>query len=288
MYGYTACSHMFLFVRKSRSHSTRIGDRFRQRHQQFYTLVHEPDMAEPFGDLDEVAPLPSPLQPQPISQLSTPTHTPTQGDYDKGRLPHPRAASKPPVDAQWERSQEQEKEREANIDKFAVLFSPSTPRASPVLQPATLPPSTEPGPSSTSAPLFDHPTRSSQPSRPPPRPHNPPSRPSSIVSTSSSDFGSFVGVSPTDDPLSAGFAVETSRPVSTRGDRTPHPQCEAFSRIVGTYLNVVYSSITTNVFFCDTVFGNTTYPIFIGPIDLWSQLLRYLHTRRKATVLSST
>ena len=79
------------------------------------------------------------------------------------------------------------------MDKFSTLFSPSTPRASPILG-TTIPlnPS-QPSPSS-SVPSFYHRHHAKQPS-------------------SDSDFGAFVSVEPAEDPLLADFEFDDKHPV---------------------------------------------------------------------------
>ena len=114
------------------------------------------------------------------------------------------------VEVIWEREQQRLKEREAAQNKFATLFEPPTPRASPTLSPSPLPQST-----TTSLPLFTHP-------RPTPLKRHPwrISRPDSVSSNSSSDFGSFVTT--TEDPLSFSLTHETSiESGSVGGDTTP-------------------------------------------------------------------
>jgi hypothetical protein len=48
------------------------------------------------------------------------------------------------VELIWEREQQRLKAREATEDKFATLFEPPTPRASPTLLPSSLPPAIPP------------------------------------------------------------------------------------------------------------------------------------------------
>lgn len=89
----------------------------------------------------------------------------------------------------WKREQQRLKEREAIQDKFATLFEPPTPRASPtLLSSSLLPPS-----SATDLPLFNYRQTNS-------------SRISRLSSNSSPEFGSFVKA--TDDPLSFPFTHE--------------------------------------------------------------------------------
>ncbi|KAL0952980.1 hypothetical protein HGRIS_007192 [Hohenbuehelia grisea] len=73
---------------------------------------------------------------------------------------------------------------EANIDKFATLFSPATPRASPVL-----------------GPVDAQSTHSTQPV--PLRPRPQPRARQSTAGDTDSEFGSFVSVSANEDPLSS-------------------------------------------------------------------------------------
>src|ERR1700722_19734055 len=71
---------------------------------------------------------------------------------------------------------------EPGVDRFVTLFSPPTPPASPIPSPAPIPPSVGP---------------THQPIRAP-------SRSGAVRSTSTdSDFGSFVSVLPTEDPLAS-------------------------------------------------------------------------------------
>ena len=113
------------------------------------------------------------------------------------------------VEIIWEREQQRVKEREEIQDKFATLFEPPTPRASPTLLPSSLPRTA--ATTVTNLPLFDH-------SRPATLRH----RSSQIFRPrhSSSDIGSFVGAF--EDPLSFALAHEhTGEGTSTRGDATP-------------------------------------------------------------------
>ena len=141
------------------------------------------------------------------------TTTPNQGDYDKGVLRlsdgtkeeigsqrHYLSANtgqllnQPRVDieAGWEREQQKHREREADQDKFSTLFEPSTPRASPTLMSESLPKVNHPA---SLVSLFD-------------QSHFTPagyraSRPASISNSTSSDFGTFVEVTASEDPLSS-------------------------------------------------------------------------------------
>lgn len=159
--------------------------------------------------------LPS-LQP---SSTDAPTIIPIQADYGKKRSTVNivgkeerryqslnEQQSQDNVELIWEREQQRVKEREEIQDKFATLFEPPTPRASPTLLPSSLPPAA--ATTVTNLPLFDH-------SRPATLRH----RSSQIFRPrhSSSDFGSFVGAS--EDPLS--FALAHEHTASTRGDATP-------------------------------------------------------------------
>ncbi|CAA7263924.1 unnamed protein product [Cyclocybe aegerita] len=174
-------------------------------------------MAHPFDDLHDLAgslnPLPSPSNTQSAS--TTPNPTPTQKDYTQQQLPQSNESSRaaqhlpPAARATDDASAEtRERELEKSIDKFATLFSPSTPRASPVLGPTSLssaPDALNLNPSvSSQTPLFDHHMHAKSHTRPLLGRH---SRPSSIVSvgstSSQSEFGSFVEVSALDDPLSS-------------------------------------------------------------------------------------
>jgi len=115
------------------------------------------------------------------------------------------------VELVWEREQHRLKEREEIQNKFATLFEPPTPRASPTLLPSSLPPAAA---DTTNLPLFgpsQHTTVRRNSSRI--------FHPSSVPSYSSSDFGSFVEA--TEDPLS--FALAHKQPGEGRstGDVTP-------------------------------------------------------------------
>ncbi|EDR03123.1 uncharacterized protein LACBIDRAFT_295326 [Laccaria bicolor S238N-H82] len=83
-------------------------------------------------------------------------------------------------------------ETEQNMDKFSTLFSPSTPRASPILGTTTLPNPSQP--SSSSVPSFYHRHHAKQ-------------------ASSDSDFGAFVSVGPAEDPLLADFEFNDKHPV---------------------------------------------------------------------------
>ncbi|KAJ3513890.1 hypothetical protein NLJ89_g2695 [Agrocybe chaxingu] len=175
-------------------------------------------MALPFDDLHDLAgssnPLPSPSNKHSAS--TTPNPTPTQRDYTQQQLPQSNESSRaaqhllPAAHATDASADTRERELEESIDKFATLFSPSTPRASPVLGPTSLSSALDVldlNPSVPSqTPLFDHHMHAKSHTRPLLGRH---SRPSSIVSvgsaSSQSDFGSFVEVSALDDPLSSDF-----------------------------------------------------------------------------------
>ncbi|KIJ95537.1 hypothetical protein K443DRAFT_682940 [Laccaria amethystina LaAM-08-1] len=79
-------------------------------------------------------------------------------------------------------------ETEENMDKFSTLFSPSTPRASPILG-ATIPLNPSQPSSSSSVPSFYHRHHVKQ-------------------ASSDSDFGAFVSVGPAEDPLLADFELD--------------------------------------------------------------------------------
>jgi hypothetical protein len=157
------------------------------------------------------------------SPTDAPTIIPTQADYSK-KQSRPSAVdignkqdrglreeqSQDDVELTWAKEQRRLKEREAMQDKFATLFEPPTPRASPTILPSSLP-QVAAATVSLNLPLFDHSPQSTLTHR------------SSRIfrpRDSSSDFGSFVGAA--EDPLS--FALAYGHPgegSSTAGDATP-------------------------------------------------------------------
>jgi len=152
-----------------------------------------------------------PLQPTPID---VPTIFPSRADHTGTStvdIDGKEERQQDGVELVWEREQHRLKEQEAIQDKFATLFEPPTPRASPTLLPSSLPPAAA---ATTNLPLFGHSRHTTV------RSHSSRTfRPSSISSYASSDFGSFVEA--TEDPLSFALAHEQpgeGRP--TGGDAT--------------------------------------------------------------------
>ncbi|KAF9523685.1 TLD-domain-containing protein [Crepidotus variabilis] len=152
-------------------------------------------MAMPAAFSDLTSSLPSPAM---IPGTHSAGPTPVQSDYNK--LPSgfgKEDKENRDVDVEQNRAPQRYNAREANEEKFATLFEPSTPRASPNLPPTAMPlPSVfEPldAPTSTSIPLSSRAVRQYSSHRP---------RQASVASTASSEFGAFVEVSASDDPLS--------------------------------------------------------------------------------------
>ena len=162
-------------------------------------------------------PLPHPLEllpsePPTPSRQRIPALNPEIGEKEEqySLLLNEQYSQRDDVEAIWEREQQRLEEREAAQDKFAILFEPPTPRASPTLSPSPLPEA-----KTTDLPLFIH-------SQPTPLKRHPwrISRPGSVSSNSSSDFGSFVTT--TEDPLSFTFMHGTSSESEfVGGDTTP-------------------------------------------------------------------
>ncbi|KAF8957183.1 hypothetical protein BDZ97DRAFT_118479 [Flammula alnicola] len=143
---------------------------------------------------DDLASL-DPLQLQPTTTPITPTTpTPTQAKARQKTSSAPSSSSSSFIynnNAAKASSSSASSIRERNVDIFATLFSPSTPRASPVLDSLPLP-------GDGSLMISAAQPQSSHNAKPPPTQH----RRTESTSSQMSDFGAFVSVSAFDDPLS--------------------------------------------------------------------------------------
>lgn len=175
--------------------------------------------------------LPSPLQSQLLSPPILPLTTPTQDNHGKREIcmntDGQKECSKEldpitlkqtmvnrDIEADWEWNQRREQEHEANLNKFATLFEPSTPRASPTNLPTRLPDVPEDSDTETRTALFDFPRQLGLPCS-----SLQSSRPSSLASLSCSEFGAFVTTS--EDPLSFVQEQASTTPKTTQAEITP-------------------------------------------------------------------
>jgi len=156
-----------------------------------------------FASLESPLPLQSQLHSPPFSPILTPTqdnHAKREcnsnlimdGQKESRKEFQPTTVTQiiRDVEVNWEWHQRKEEESEANLNKFATLFEPSTPRASP-----TIPSLSDAREDSAIASLFDSPRQLALPDSLLQR-----SRPNSLSSSSGSEFGAFVTTS--EDPLS--------------------------------------------------------------------------------------